>query len=42
MKTIAGGHQLRYRGREINNTWFTMAASVYNILRITVLDIELA
>lgn len=42
MKTIAGGHQLRYRGRERNNTWFTMTASVYNILRITALDAELA
>jgi hypothetical protein len=38
MKTIAGGHQLRCRGRERNNTWFTLAASTYNILRITALD----
>lgn len=42
MKTIAGGHQLRYRGRERNNTWFTMTASVYNIVRITALDTQLA
>lgn len=38
MKTIAGGHQLRYIGRERNSTWFTLAASTYNILRITALD----
>jgi transposase len=38
IKTIAGGHQLRYIGRERNNTWFTMAASIYNIVRITTID----
>jgi transposase len=38
MKTIAGGHQLRYIGQERNNTWFTMTASIYNILRITAID----
>ena len=41
MKTIAGGHQLRYIGRERNNTWFTMAASIYNMLRITAIDVAL-
>ena len=38
MKTIAGGHQLRYTGRERNNTWFTMVAAVYNVIRITAID----
>ena len=38
MKTIAGGHQLRYTGRERNNTWFTITAAVYNIIRITAID----
>lgn len=38
MKTIAGGHQLRYKGRERNNTWFTMTAAIYNVIRITALD----
>lgn len=38
IKTTAGGHQLRYRGRERNNTWFTMTAAIYNISRITAPD----
>jgi transposase len=38
IKTVAGGHQLRYRGRQRNRTWFKITAAVYNILRITALD----
>jgi len=39
-KTIAGGHQLRYRGRERNRAWFKMTAAVYNMIRITALDTQ--
>ena len=38
MKTIAGGHKLRYIGRDRNRSWFKMTAAIYNILRITALD----
>ena len=38
MKTIGGGRQLRYRGRERNRAWFKLTAAVYNIIRITALD----
>ena len=38
IKTIAGGRQLRYRGRDRNRAWFKMTTAVYNILRITALD----
>ncbi|MGD9792596.1 MAG: IS5 family transposase [Acidimicrobiia bacterium] len=38
IKTIGGGRQLRYRGRERNRAWFKLTAAVYNILRITALD----
>ena len=41
-KTIAGGHQLRYRGRERNRAWFKMTAAVYNVIRITALDTQRA
>lgn len=41
-KTIAGGRQLRSRGRERNRAWFKMAAAVYNLIRITVLDTQRA
>lgn len=41
-KTIAGGRQLRYRGRERNRAWFKMAAAVYNLIRITALDTQRA
>lgn len=37
-KTIGGGRQLRYRGRERNRAWFKMTAAVYNLIRITALD----
>ena len=39
-KTIAGGRQLRYRGRQRNRAWFKMTTAVYNILRITALDTQ--
>lgn len=41
-KTIAGGQQLRYRGRDRNRSWFKMTAAVYNVIRITALDINAA
>jgi transposase len=39
-KTIGGGRQLRYRGRERNRAWFKMTAAVYNLIRITALDTQ--
>jgi transposase len=42
IKTIAGGRQLRYRGRDRNRAWFKTVTAVYNILRITALDTQLA
>ena len=39
-KTIAGGRQLRYRGRERNRAWFKITAAVYNMIRITTLDTQ--
>lgn len=38
MKTIGGGHKLRYIGRERNRAWFKMDAAVYNLIRICALD----
>ncbi len=38
MKTVAGGHKLRYIGRDRNRAWFKMTAAIYNLLRITALD----
>ena len=38
IKTIAGGHKLRYIGRDRNRAWFKMTAAIYNVLRITALD----
>ena len=38
MKTIAGGHKLRYIGRDRNRAWFKMTAAIYNVLRISALD----
>ena len=38
MKTIAGGHKLRYIGKDKNRAWFKMTAAIYNILRVTALD----
>jgi transposase len=37
-KTIGGGRQLRYRGRDRNRAWFKITAAVYNLIRITALD----
>ncbi len=42
IKTIAGGRQLRYRGRDRNRAWFKIAAAVYNMIRITALDTQRA
>jgi transposase len=42
IKTIGGGHKLRYRGRQRNRAWFKLTTAVYNILRITALDIQRA
>jgi transposase len=39
IKTIAGGRKLRYIGRARNRAWFRITAAVYNIVRITALDI---
>ena len=33
IKTIGGGRQLRYRGRQRNRAWFKITTAVYNILR---------
>jgi transposase len=38
MKTIGGGHKLRYIGRQRNRAWFKITAAVYNVIRITALD----
>jgi transposase len=38
MKSIGGGHKLRYIGRQRNRSWFKMNAAVYNLIRITALD----
>jgi transposase len=40
MKTIGGGHKLRYIGRQRNRAWFKMNAAVYNLIRITALDAQ--
>ena len=39
-KTIGGGRQLRYRGRERNRAWFKITTAVYNIIRIVALDTQ--
>jgi hypothetical protein len=41
-KTIAGGRQLRYRGRDRNRAWFKMTAAVYDLIRISALDTQAA
>ena len=41
-KTIGGGRQLRYRGRDRNRAWFKITAAVYNLIRITALDTQQA
>ncbi len=40
IKTIAGGRKLRYIGRQRNRAWFLLSGAVYNILRITELDLR--
>jgi hypothetical protein len=40
MKTIGGGHILRYIGRQRNRAWFKINAAVYNLIRITALDAQ--
>lgn len=40
IKTIAGGRKLRYIGRQRNRAWFLLSGAVYNILRITELDLQ--
>jgi transposase len=40
IKTIAGGRKLRYIGRQRNRAWFLTAGAVYNIIRITELDLQ--
>ena len=42
IKTIAGGHKLRYKGRERNRAWFLLTVATYNLLRITALDANTA
>jgi transposase len=39
-KTIAGGRQLRYRGRDRNRAWFKITTAVYNLIRIVALDAQ--
>ena len=39
-KTVGGGHQLRYRGRDRNRAWFKITTAVYNVIRITALDAQ--
>lgn len=40
IKTIAGSRKLRYLGRQRNRAWFLLTGAVYNILRITDLDLQ--
>jgi transposase len=40
IKTIAGGRKLRYLGRNRNRAWFLLTGAVYNLLRITDLDLQ--
>ena len=40
IKTIGGGHKLRYIGRQRNRAWFKMNAAVYNLIRIVALDAQ--
>jgi Transposase domain (DUF772)/Transposase DDE domain len=42
IKTIAGGRKLRYIGQARNRAWFKLTTAVYNLLRITALDIAYA
>ena len=40
VKTVGGGRKLRYIGRERNRAWFKTTAAVYNLIRITALDLQ--
>jgi transposase len=40
IKTIAGGRKLRYIGRRRNRAWLLFTGAVYNIIRITELDLR--
>jgi transposase len=40
IKTIAGGRKLRYIGRQRNRAWLLLTGAVYNIIRITALDLQ--
>lgn len=40
MKSIGGGHKLRYTGRQRNQAWFKINAAVYSLIRITALDAQ--
>jgi hypothetical protein len=42
MKTFAGGRKLRYIGLQRNRAWFLMTGAVYNLIRITALDAQVA
>jgi Transposase DDE domain len=42
IKTITGGHKLRYIGQKKNRAWFLMTGAVYNLLRIAALDAQAA
>jgi transposase len=42
MKTVAGGRKLRYIGLQRNRAWFLMTGAVYNLIRITALDAQVA
>jgi transposase len=39
IKTIAGGRKLRYIGQARNRAWFKITTAVYNLIRITALDV---
>jgi transposase len=38
IKTIGGGHKLRYIGTDRNRAWFKINTAVYNLIRIAALD----
>ena len=40
IKTIAGGRKVGYLGRQRNRAWFPLSGAVYNIIRITDLDLQ--
>mgnify|MGYP003376660211 CR=1 FL=1 len=42
VKTVGAGRKLRYVGQDKNRAWFKMTTAVYNLIRITALDTEMA